>query len=155
MGNKIWRRLGRLFFLITWPIIWIVIKLSLARTRVLIICKGETLLVKDWLGSGKWKLPGGGLRRGEDPKLGAVRELLEEVAITTTPDQLKHLADFKTHSNGMATNIVAFTLHLKSKPEVHKQAYEISDYTWWPIDDIDQNKISETTQTVLRNFKKS
>jgi 8-oxo-dGTP pyrophosphatase MutT (NUDIX family) len=40
---------------------------------------GRVLLVRHCYGSGRWMLPGGGMKRGEDPLLAAERELLEEV----------------------------------------------------------------------------
>ena len=142
MKNKLWRRAGRILFYVTWPGIWLIVRLSPGRTRVLVIHDGHLLLVKDWLGNGKWKLPGGGLHHQEDPLIGAIRELQEEVSITAKPGSLTHLADFKTNSNNIATNIYAYTLHLKKRPEVVCQLLEISDYTWSKIDEIDENKIS-------------
>ncbi len=153
--NKIWRRLGRAFFLVTWPGIWLVVRLSPPRTRVLVIHDGEALLVKDWLGNGKWKLPGGGMHRDENPIQGAIRELKEEVSILATSSQLRQIAKFKTRSNRMNAQIIAFVLQVSDRPDVKMQPYEISDYTWCSLDDIDLNKVSLTTRTVLEHFKKS
>lgn len=41
--------------------------------------KGEVLLVRHSYGSGKWTLPGGGLKRGEEPGLAIEREMAEEL----------------------------------------------------------------------------
>lgn len=40
---------------------------------------GRILLVRHAYGSGRWALPGGGLRRGEDPAACARREIREEL----------------------------------------------------------------------------
>jgi 8-oxo-dGTP pyrophosphatase MutT (NUDIX family) len=41
--------------------------------------EGRVLLVRHSYGSGLWTLPGGGLRKGEDPAAGAAREFAEEL----------------------------------------------------------------------------
>lgn len=59
---------------------WLWRKPSLAGVRVIALdAEGRVLLVRHTYGSGKWMPAGGGLRRGEDPVLAALRELAEEV----------------------------------------------------------------------------
>ena len=41
---------------------------------------GQVLLVRHAYGSGKWMLPGGGIKPAEDPVLAARREFLEEIS---------------------------------------------------------------------------
>ena len=62
------------------------------RTRVIVMLNDrEILMVKNWLGSQKWTLPGGGMKRGESPEAAAARELLEETGLTVNHDQLDFL----------------------------------------------------------------
>jgi len=42
---------------------------------------GEVLLVRHTYGPSRWELPGGGVRRGEDPLSGLRRELREELGV--------------------------------------------------------------------------
>ncbi|MBC2665913.1 NUDIX domain-containing protein [Novosphingobium flavum] len=50
--------------------------------RVLVLDPhSRVLLIRHSYGSGQWMLPGGGLGRGEDPVIGAVREMFEEVGL--------------------------------------------------------------------------
>lgn len=48
------------------------------------------LLLVDQRHSGGWALPGGLLRRGEDPVSGLVREVCEEVGVELDPASLPH-----------------------------------------------------------------
>jgi 8-oxo-dGTP pyrophosphatase MutT (NUDIX family) len=59
---------------------WLVRKPQLSGCRVLVQDgAGRVLLVSHHYGSGNWMLPGGAMRRGEDPIASATRELAEEV----------------------------------------------------------------------------
>lgn len=62
------------------------------RTRVIVMLNDrEILMVKNWMGSQKWTLPGGGVKRGELPEVAAARELLEETGLVVNHDQLTFL----------------------------------------------------------------
>ncbi len=78
--------------LITKPLLRFVVKGSL-RSRVILRSGDEILLVRGRLGSQRWSLPGGGVRKGEDPLLAAQREVFEEVRITLQPEQLKLITE--------------------------------------------------------------
>ena len=71
--KSLWTFLGRVGGVMTWPLVWVVIRYT-TRSRVLIICGDEVLLLKGWLSTGRWGLPGGGIRRGEDPVEAVLRE---------------------------------------------------------------------------------
>jgi 8-oxo-dGTP pyrophosphatase MutT (NUDIX family) len=47
-----------------------------------LVCDGEVLLVKHTYGPAHWELPGGWVRRGEEPLQALHRELAEELDIT-------------------------------------------------------------------------
>ncbi len=60
---------------------WRIRKPLLLACRVLAFDgEGRILLVRHSYGSGRWMLPGGGIGRGEEPLLAALRELAEETA---------------------------------------------------------------------------
>jgi len=62
-----------------------------ARSRVVVKNKqGEVLLVKSWVGTQAWELPGGAPRRGETPSETAQRELKEEVGIHLPLASFRH-----------------------------------------------------------------
>ncbi|MFM6933032.1 MAG: NUDIX domain-containing protein [Novosphingobium sp.] len=54
--------------------------------RVLVIdAQDRVLLIRHSYGSQRWMMPGGGLKRGEDVRIAAQREVREEVALTLDP----------------------------------------------------------------------
>lgn len=91
----LYRRLGRLIYwlLLPYRLTW------LATTNrvgvVLTNSAGEILLIKNWLGDGFWRLPGGGIKRGEPSEVAASRELAEEVGVDCLPASLDYLGSLR------------------------------------------------------------
>ena len=48
------------------------------------VCAGEVLLVRHSYGPDRWELPGGGVRRGEQPRAALQRELEEELGLSVS-----------------------------------------------------------------------
>src|SRR4051812_17481145 len=98
-NSRFFRLLGTIAFWLSWPALWIYLRGS-QRTRVLIVCDEEILLVRGWLSTGQWSLPGGGLHKNEDPVAGAQREVAEEVGISLTASQCIPLDHNVAHEHG-------------------------------------------------------
>ena len=124
--------MGRAVFWLTWPALWLMLRWS-RRTRLLLICGDEFLVLRGWLGSGEWGLPGGGLHRGEDPVLGLIREVEEETGLRLRPDQLKYAFDGLYKSRGMRFTFLSYVVELQSKPSLKRQPREIAEITWQNI----------------------
>lgn len=145
----VWELIGRTTYWITWPGIWLVVRLSPPRTRVAITHKGKVLLVKDWLGSGEWSLPGGGLHRKESAPEGAAREVQEELSLVIDPKQLNKVGTFRLRTNGIAVNFEGFHVELSDLPHVVLQRIELLDYTWAGSHELGSLRLSTTARAVL------
>ena len=89
----IYRWLGRLVYLGLY-FYWQLILIGSRRVYVVFIdSRGRLLLVKNWLGTGRWHLPGGGCRPRESFLSAARREIREEIAVDLADLSLKHLVD--------------------------------------------------------------
>lgn len=77
-----------------------------------------------------WDLPGGGLKRGEEPGAGAAREAREELGVTTadwTP-----VGSFQGHGYGRTMRISCFEAWPGSR-ELTVDAGEIAEARWAPL----------------------
>lgn len=91
---------------------------------------GEVLLVRNSYVP-YYSLPGGYLRRGETARDAAVRELREEVGISTTAAELVPLLD-RTHEwEGKHDHVEIFGLDLPSRPNVNVDHREVVAASWW------------------------
>lgn len=148
---RLWEFLGRTLFYITWPGIWLVVLLTPPRTRIIIEYKGKILLTKDWLGSGQWNLPGGGLHRNEPEAEGALRELYEETGIRLEQGSLKFVSSQKS-ANGMHTNLLFFRTSITGSPEISLQKYEILDYMWIETSKLDTVNMHPVSRHVVSSL---
>lgn len=119
--------IGRLCFWAGFPVIWLARNYT-RRARVLVVSQGEFLLVRSWIGSGKWELPGGGLHRRESYRIGVSRELFEEVGIVVKPEKL--LIDDSSKKSSLLHGV-----YLAEKPKINLRVLEIRDYKWIKFDD--------------------
>lgn len=147
------RPIGRFIYFIAWPVWVVYFKITPPRSKVFVTLKGKALLVKGWLGSNYWSLPGGGSHRGEDPKEAARRELLEEVGIDASVDDLVLLGKDRFYRNAILSDVVFFKLNLSSQPKIKLQKLEISDYIWVDINKLDEYKLTLQTRRALNLFE--
>lgn len=135
--TTIWKLLGTVLFWLTWPLIYLYSTVTGPRTRLLLVFDDEVLLVKNWLGSGGWSLPGGGLHRGEQPSVGVLRELKEELGVTFAPDRL---IEFGLHivqeRGGLPSKFYLFAAVLEEKPNLYPDGREIVAHDWAKISSL-------------------
>lgn len=133
---KIWEISGRLGYYLTLPALFLQLRWT-GRTRVFIKCGNEVLVVKGWLSRGDWSFPGGGIKRNEDPLLGAVREVREETSVNLKPEDLTKLFEGSTtNPHRLTYYCIAFGVELDEKPPIKAQAGELIAAEWKTIDEL-------------------
>lgn len=75
---------------------------------------GRVLLVRHSYGSGSWALPGGGVKRGEDPAATVVRELAEETGCRI--EGLTELGPLDEMLSGARNRVHLFTATTRDTP---------------------------------------
>jgi 8-oxo-dGTP pyrophosphatase MutT (NUDIX family) len=141
--RNLWVLTGRLAFWVAWPLLFIYL-LRGERTRVIVRCGGEVLVVKGWLGSGHWILPGGGLHIGEEASAGAMREVLEETAVALREEQLHYIGVFDA-ARGLRFRYHLFVAELDSKPAITPQRFEIIDLAWMTDEVLRTGALADVT----------
>lgn len=121
---------GRLAYWLGWPALYIY-TLGSERTRIVIACGENVLVVKGWLGDGKWNLPGGGMHKGEQPVQSLLREVLEETQLRLTGEQVTFIR-LCHYKNGFRYVFHLFRAELSDMPKPICQPYEIADAQWLP-----------------------
>lgn len=107
------------------------------RTRVAIVHKGKVLLVKYRISSGLWKLPDGGVDKGETVKECASRELNEELGLNITADHLVHIVEIPPTGAYPFTKMV-LKIELKKTPSLQTN-YELSEVKWFDLNELPSN----------------
>lgn len=151
---RFWKKLGQAAFYFSIPLLHLYLRSS-KRTRVLIVSEGRALLVKGWLGSGKWILPGGGRHFRESPSDGVVRELMEETGIILSPEKLTDLGEADFARYGLRFKYQQFITELPAiiKPKLRK--LEIVDAAWVPLEEINDGIAERDVIALLQKWKAS
>lgn len=130
--KRLIERLGVIAWWVTLPGL-IVYLWNRPRTRVLVRAGGKILVVRGWLGTGKWMLAGGGLHKHELAIDGAVREVREETGLALKPQDLQPLKQETYRFRGIKFPCHYFVADLSGEPKnytLHPQPTEISRAEW-------------------------
>lgn len=151
---KIWIRSGRWLFFFLQPILKIYLK-KRTTTRVFIVVNNKVLLTKGWLSNGSYGLPGGGLKKNEQPFEAALREVFEETAIKLKKEDLKYQGQYQTNNQLLSYKYHLFFIFIKHQPVVRNQLIEIVESRWCDIKLIDQIFVSDEVITAYRVWQKT
>lgn len=138
---RIWALIGRFFYQCLKPYIYRRIKQT-SRTRILLVRNNEVLLVKNWLGSGHWALPGGGVKRSESPEQAVVREVHEETGVTIKADAVISLG-MHTQTIGTPITYHLFAYDIHGPKSIRYPKREIVAVQWASIDSIAGMHVSQ------------
>jgi 8-oxo-dGTP pyrophosphatase MutT (NUDIX family) len=142
---------GKIAFWVSWPALWVYLK-QRERTRALILCGNEFLVLRGWLGSGDWSLPGGGLHKGENSLQGVLREVQEETGIALYEHDVTFLSHMRSSRHGLSYAYDCFVVELAEKPAIKLQKLELADYAWVPLKNP-QIHLSEDARQVLARWQ--
>lgn len=149
---SLWKRTGNIAFWICWPLLYVYL-LRGKRTRLLLVADGKVLVVKGWLGSGKWILPGGGLHWHEDPLGGVLRELREEAGIALDGSTVLDLGVRCAADNGFKCTYHGFGAALPKPVAYKKQLLEIVEVAWIPLDSLSADNTVQSTLDMVSAWK--
>lgn len=135
--RRLWLFTGNVIAFCGWPVLYFYLRTG-KRTRIVLVADESILVVKGWLGSTKWSLPGGGLHKNEDPTTGACRELYEETGLSITPHKLKLVGEFTANQRGLRFRYYGFVVHVNLKTKPVCKGLEIVEATWLPLKKLNE-----------------
>jgi 8-oxo-dGTP pyrophosphatase MutT (NUDIX family) len=109
--------IGRTIYVFSYPIFRVLVY-GTHRAYVLLMYKDQAIISQNILGWGnEWSLPGGGIKKGEDPKIAATREVKEELNIEIIPSKLIQIGE-KSYTSRFGNNYVIYEYNLNYAPKI-------------------------------------
>ena len=117
------------------PLLWLLLHGS-ERVKLLITCDNRVLVVRGWLGDGKWDLPGGGIEHEETPLQAIQRELFEELSVCLPDSRLQYLRAETVKSKGISTTVHYYAAEAWPFLQVKPRPVELRDAIWLKRSDL-------------------
>ena len=133
-SRKRYERTGKYLYKIIRPV-WRIVARNRPRCRVLLIDGTRVLLVRNWLGSQRWRLPGGGRKSHETPGQAVLRELDEELNLKLSEDQLQFMGS-KSIKDTSAQILAEFFVVDASGLTPKLNPREIIEMQWFELDEL-------------------
>jgi 8-oxo-dGTP pyrophosphatase MutT (NUDIX family) len=151
--KTLWALLGRVLFYLLLPFWFVYFRISNTRSRILLVCNNEVLLVQGWISTKEYGLPGGGSKRHETMRSCAVRELHEEVGFLASESSLTSLGVHHTKKLGFSYDAEYFVVHVSEKPEIKTQKFEIVSYAWTRLDTLNKKILDDDARYALKRYR--
>lgn len=149
--KRAWQFIGIVAYWVTVPGIWLALRRT-QRSRVIINSGDSIVVVKPWLGNGRWCLPGGGVHKNESALSAVRRETEEEVGMKLSTKSYRTLGNQLYRQNGLSFSYQLFSVVVNEKIPIKKQLLEIVEAEWVPIAELtDKN----ANQDVLAGIEKT
>ncbi len=146
--------IGRIAYFLTLPALILILKKRLT-TRVFIVHNGQVLVLKNWLSSGRYGLPGGGIKALESPNQALLREVLEETNIKLFLADLKYQGLFQAKNGSVKYSYHLWTVNLDKKVKITKQFFEITSWNWLDLNNLKDNYLTEEVLKGLEVWQKN
>ena len=113
---------------------WLVTRPTKHGVKCVLTRGGDVLLVRHTYGdTERWELPGGGIKRREEPLAAARREIQEELGIEVRNWAM--LGDLFERIDGKRDRLWCFSAELSDR-EIAIDRAELSEAAWFPRDDL-------------------
>lgn len=142
MKNK----LGNAMYFVLWPLVWLYAP-TRVRVHAVIQAGGRILVVKNWFGPGKWQLPGGGLKHGENPAKAALREVREELGLSLDGGSILNERPLFHWQFGLPFRSVFVLIEAPSTLEFSKSS-EVVEAAWLDRQAVDLPVVAATKITL-------
>ena len=116
---------------------WFVFRPKVRGVRCLIECGGRFLLIRQTYGDMRWTLPGGLVKRSEEPEKALRREVLEEVGLELS--ELRPLGAF-TDTREYARDTVQCFWGEPAETELRIDPDEVYEARWFGVDTLPEGQ---------------
>ncbi|OJI09304.1 MAG: hypothetical protein COV08_01755 [Candidatus Vogelbacteria bacterium CG10_big_fil_rev_8_21_14_0_10_49_38] len=110
-----------------------IFKINTFGAKCLIKYGNKFLMVRNYYGQRKWTFPGGGVKKNEDPQLGACRETKEEVGILIEDPVL--LGQYVNLKEERTDKVFCYYQEV-SAPDFKLCPYEIAEAGWFALEEF-------------------
>jgi 8-oxo-dGTP diphosphatase len=111
-----------------------------------VACDNQVLLVRNWAGTGRWSLPGGGIEHGEQPEQAMRRELQEELKLTV--GAVTELGFFENrHPLGRPGRYLFATS--TSNQNFVRNRFELRAAEWFPLDNLPDHRHEMVEEAII------
>ena len=123
---------------------------STRRAYVVIYKDDEVLLTKNWLGDGRYALPGGGVHKGESNETAIYREVEEELGADLKGMKFKHIVKgrWQTDNLGFIYNIYSLNYDLQ---KIKTRKLEIVEASWQNVSQLSETNCMPEVLRAIRN----
>lgn len=143
---------GRIIYKIIFPLRRLY-RTNKTRAYGVIEHEGKILLVKNWLGTGNWSLPGGGAKKGEDTADTLKRELHEETGLDVDISKVKIILKGVHNREFGKKKYVIYHVPYSKKPSTIINHLEITDAKWVDRKELKTiNPISHELKEVIKKI---
>lgn len=124
--------------------------------KALIVRDGKVLITRDSRDVDSWELPGGRLNMKEDPKIGLIRELKEELGVDFVVGDVVSVKQFWHRGGSAQTLLLVYTVEpVDPKVEFNVDPIEISEMAWVDKDIWRNYKLFPEIEELLAEYFKT